>query len=66
MITKMFSLSKVGVAFNLMSSYSNFYSNNLYYKSPLELLPWILENISKKITLNHYYVDYEYLIYIAK
>src|SRR5205807_6094256 len=38
LIRRLFSLCTIGIAFNVMTTKVNFYSNNLYYRNPAELL----------------------------
>ncbi|HYY41183.1 MAG TPA: class I SAM-dependent methyltransferase, partial [Pyrinomonadaceae bacterium] len=40
LIRQMFSLCRVGVAFNVMTTKVNYYANNLYYRNPAELFAW--------------------------
>ncbi len=65
LIKRMFSLSKNGIAFNIMSTKVNFFSENLYYRSPVEMLAYCMSEFSTKIKIDHSYL-YEYTIYIYK
>jgi len=66
LIRQMFSLCTVGIAFNVMTSKVNYYSNNLYYRNPAELFSWCLSEISTHIKLDHSYPLYEYTIYLYR
>lgn len=66
LIKKMFSLCKVGVAFNVMTTKVNYFSNNLYYRNPAELFSWCLSEISSHIRLDHSYPLFEYTLYIYR
>jgi len=66
MIRKMYAMCRVGVAFNMMSSYVNFTSPNLFYKSPIELLTWIMEELSPKVRLDHAYRLFDYTVYVYR
>lgn len=66
MLHKMFSLCKKGIAFNIMSTYANFYTSNLYYKNPLEILAFCLSEITRNIRLDHSYGMYEYTVYLYR
>ena len=66
LIKKMFSLCKKGIAFNIMSTYVNYFSSNLYYKHPAEMLIYCLSEISQKVKIDHSYGIYEYTLYIYK
>ena len=65
-IRKMFELCEIGIAFNIMTNKVNFYSNNLYYKSPSEMVSWCMDEVSTKIKLDHSYPLYEYTIYLYR
>lgn len=66
LIRKLFSICKVGVAFNVMTTKVNFYSNNLYYRNPAELLAWCMSEISTKIRIDHAYPLFEYTVYLYR
>ena len=66
LIRQMFSLCTIGMAFNVMTTKVNYYSNNLYYRNPAELLSWCLSEISPHIRLDHSYPLYEYTIYLYR
>ena len=66
LIKKMFDLCDKGIAFNVMSTYVNFFAPNLYYKHPAELLSYCLSEISRKVKLDHSYGLYEYTLYVYK
>lgn len=66
LIRKLFSLCTVGIAFNVMTTKVNYFSNNLYYRNPAELLSWCLSEISPHIKLDHSYGLYEYTLQIYR
>ncbi len=66
LIRQMFSLCTSAVAFNVMTTKVNFYSNNLYYRNPAELLSWCLSEITPHLKLDHSYPLYEYTIYLYR
>jgi SAM-dependent methyltransferase len=66
LVRQMFSLCRIGVAFNVMTSYVNFTAPNLYYRSPAELLAWCMSEISTKVVLDHAYPLFEYTLYLYR
>lgn len=66
LIRRMFSLCTVGVAFNVMTTKVNYFSNNLYYRNPAELFAWCLNEVTTHIRLDHSYPLYEYTIYLYR
>ena len=61
----MFRICNRGIAFNIMTTKVNYFSNNLYYKSPIEALSFCLNEITTKVKLDHNYL-YEYTLYLYK
>lgn len=66
LIRTMFALCSKGLAFNVMTTKVNFFSNNLYYRNPAELLSWCLTEITPHIKLDHAYHLYEYTVYLYR
>jgi|GEM_PF-70273 len=66
LVKKLFELCKIGIAFNVMTTKVNFTVNNLYYRNPIELFAYCLNEISRKIKIDHSYPLYEYTLYIYK
>lgn len=65
-ILKMFEMCNIGIAFNIMTNKVNFMVDNLYYKSPTEMLAFCLSNVCDKVQLDHSYKLYEYTTYLYK
>ncbi len=74
LVTKMFALCQHGIAFNMMSTHVNFMVDNLFYKDPVELLSWLLQEVSPRVRLDHGYSSlasgkgrfYDYTLYVYK
>lgn len=74
LVKKMFELCRYGIAFNLMSTRVNFTVDNLYYQNPVEMLSWLLSDISPRVVLDHGYSSlssgkgkfYDYTVYVYK
>jgi len=74
LIRKMFDLCRRGIAFNMMSTKVNFTVGTLYYQSPVELLSWLLTEISPCVVLDHGYSSlasgigkyYDFTVYVYK
>jgi SAM-dependent methyltransferase len=66
LIRRLFSLCKVGVAFNVMTTKVNYFVNNLYYRNPAELMSWCLDEITPHLRLDHSYPLYEYTLYLYR
>lgn len=66
LITKMFELCSIGIAFNVMSTHVNFMADNLYYRNPVELLAWCMTELTPRARLDHAYPLFEYTIYLYR
>jgi 2-polyprenyl-3-methyl-5-hydroxy-6-metoxy-1,4-benzoquinol methylase len=74
LVRKMFELCRHGIVFNMMSTRVNFMVNNLYYQNPVELLSWLLTEVSPRVKLDHGYSClgngkgklYEFTAYVYK
>lgn len=66
LVERMFSLSRHGIAFNIMSDRVNFTVSNLFYLDPLQMLRHCLDHLSRKVVLDHAYPLYEYTIYVYR
>jgi SAM-dependent methyltransferase len=64
LIRKMFALSRVGIAFNVMKTKVNYMSEKLYYRNPTELFAFCLTEVSERIRLDHAYRLFDYTIYL--
>ena len=62
----MFELCEKAVAFNVMTTKVNFFSNNLYYRNPAELLSWCMNEITPYFRLDHSYPLFEYTLYLFR
>ena len=63
---KMFALSRKGFAFNVMTNCVNFTADNLYYRSPVEVLAFCLSDFSNKVRLDQSYPLYEFTTYVYR
>ena len=67
LIKRLFSLCRIGIAFNLMSTYVNFQKDNLYYRNPAEVIAWCMSELSPRVRLDStYQLWYEYTVYLYK
>lgn len=66
LVTKMFGLCRVGIAFNVMTTHVNFAAPNLYYRNPVELLAWAMTTLSPKVKIDHAYPLFEYTLYVYR
>jgi SAM-dependent methyltransferase len=66
LIRRLFSLCKVGAAFNMMTTKVNYSVDNLYYRNPADLLAWCLDEITPHLRLDHSYPLHEYTVYLYR
>lgn len=67
LIRRLFEICNCGVAFNLMSTFVNFQSDNLYYRNPAELMAWCMSELTPHVRIDcAYELWYEYTVYLYK
>ena len=66
LIKKMFSLCNKGIAFNVMTTYVNFFAPNLFYKHPAELMIFCFSDVTHSLRMDHSYGLYEYTFYLFR
>lgn len=64
LVRRMFDMARIGIAFNVMTTYVNFMAPNLYYRNPSELLAWCMSELTPKVRLDHAYPLFEYTLYL--
>lgn len=71
-ITKMHQAAINGIRFNALSTFVDFYDDELYYENPLEVFQYCRTSLSPYVSLKHDYVfsengyPYEFTIYVDK
>lgn len=58
-ISKMYKLSKIGISFNTLTTYSTFFDDSLYYPAPEKIFSFIQKNLSRFCLINTMYPLYE-------
>jgi len=66
LVTRMYDLCTVGVAFNIMTTHVNFMVPNLFYRNPVEFLAWCMLELSPHVRLDHAYPLFEYTLYLYR
>jgi SAM-dependent methyltransferase len=74
LILKLFKLCRHGIVFNMMSTRVNFMVNNLFYQNPMELMSWLLTEVSPRVRLDHGYSSldsgkgkfFDFTVYVYK
>ena len=66
MLIRMFSLTKKGIAFNMLTAHVDYEESNLFYLSPAKALDWCVRNLGRHVVLRHDYPLWEYTMYVYK
>lgn len=66
MLKEAFSYCKKGLAFNFISSYVNFYSEERSYHKPQEVFEFCVENLSRKIDMHHHYAKCDVSMFVYR
>lgn len=59
LLKKMFSMSKIAISFNFLTTYKNKTDENLCYFDPKEMLDFCIKNLSRFVSINHFSPLYE-------
>jgi hypothetical protein len=65
-IRRMYSMCRVGVAFNLITDQVDFRSENLFYSNPGEMLDFCRRELTRFAAVRHDYPLYEYTVYLYR
>ena len=65
-INKMWDMSRIGISFNLLTTYSTYKNDNLFYIDPKEMFDYCLTNFSRFVSINHSYPLYEWTINVLR
>lgn len=65
MVTKMFELARIGVAFNSLSTWASRKENSEFYANPAEVLDFC-KSLSKKVVINHSYHQADFTVFLYK
>lgn len=66
MIEKMFSMCRYGISFNFLTSFSDFYHPDMFYRDPRDVQRFCIENLSRHVVVDHAYPLYEYTVTVFK
>jgi SAM-dependent methyltransferase len=66
LVSKMFSICRIGISFNIMSLYSNYQVENLFYMNPQDVIEHVGRNLSSHFTIDQSYGLYEFTTYVYK
>jgi SAM-dependent methyltransferase len=62
----MFGMAKKGICVNFLTSYSDFFDDNLYYADPKYIFDWAVTNCSRFVSVSQDTPLYEFFVYIYK
>lgn len=65
-VKHMFNICRIGMAFNVYSTYVGWFGEKTYYKNPLEIMAFCLSEMSIHVKLDHSYRNFEYTVYVYK
>lgn len=66
MLEKGFSMCRRGLATNFITTYCDFFDNELYYHSPLSVIDFTIKNLSRFFSIYHDTPVYEYTLCVFK
>lgn len=66
LIRQMFHCCRIGIAFNIVSTYVEWYGSKNFYRNPLEILAFCLSELSHHVKLDHSYRIQDYTVYVYR
>lgn len=66
MIKSMYELSNVGISFNFLTTYADFYNDLMFYENPGEILDFCIKELSRFVVVDHSYPLFEQTITVYK
>lgn len=65
-IKRMFALTNQIMVFNMISTHVTYRDEGMYYRDPSEMLTFCISNLSKRTTLAHHNLPYNYTVAVFK
>ena len=65
-LDKMWKLSKKGIAYNAVSTFSEDSPRKIYFVSPAKVIDYIMNNLTYNAVLRHDYMQHDFTIYAYK
>jgi SAM-dependent methyltransferase len=65
-VKRSFAMCKAGLAFNAISTYTNWRDDDMFYISPEEMFGFCVKNLSPRVTLAHHNLPYNYTVHVYK
>lgn len=66
MLSKVWKYCRKGMAFNFISSYVNYMDDKMSYHSPIDILQFVIENLSSKAEIHHHYYKCDTAVYVYR
>lgn len=65
-LKKMYALSSELMVFNMISTYVTYRDGGMFYMNPAEALSFCIENLSRRTTLTHHNLPYNYTVAVFR
>ena len=65
-LDKMWKLSKKGIAYNAVSTFSETSPRKIYFVSPAKVIDYIMNNLTYKVVFRHDYMPHDFTIFAYK
>ena len=65
-LERMFALCTTSLVFNAISTHVSFRDTNMFYLDPAEMLGFCLTRLSKRTSILHHNLPYNYTVLVAK
>lgn len=65
-VDKLFEMCRIGISFNLLTSYSTYQDKNLFFLDPKEMFDYCCKNMSRFVSIDQSYPLYEWTISVFR
>jgi len=65
-IDNMFKMANKGICINFLTSYSDYYDDNLYYADPKKIIDYVYNKLSRFFFISHDLPLFEFYVYVYK
>lgn len=66
LLTETWKYCTKGMAFNFISSYVNYEDDSMSYHSPMDIMQFVIENLSSKAEIHHHYYKCDTAVYVYR
>jgi hypothetical protein len=66
LISNSFKSCTIGLAFNFLSTYVNYFDSELAYHDPADIIDFCIKNLTYKVTMHHHYKRCDVAVFVYR